>query len=109
MELQFGLHMRRRRSQDARVWRSRGGRDLLASRDRCLHYSWMTSLADHLSMALRDRYVVDRELGVGGTATVYLATDRKHDRLVAIKVLRPELAAALGVNRFLGEVRITAR
>jgi len=62
-----------------------------------------------VSAALSDRYRIERELGAGGMATVYLAHDLKHDRDVAIKVLRPELAAALGAERFLAEVRITAR
>jgi serine/threonine protein kinase len=57
---------------------------------------------------LRDRYVVQRELGRGGMATVYLAHDLKHDRKVAVKVLRPELAAVLGAERFLAEIRVTA-
>ena len=59
--------------------------------------------------ALADRYRLERELGQGGMATVYLARDLKHDRDVAIKVLRPDLAAALGAERFLAEVKITAR
>src|SRR5438445_13512232 len=62
-----------------------------------------------LAAALGDRYALDRELGRGGTATVYLALDRKHGRQVAIKVLRPELAAALGAERFLREIRVAAR
>ena len=63
---------------------------------------------DHLRSALADRYTVERELGEGGMATVYLARDRKHDRSVAIKVLRPELGNALGAERFLREIRTTA-
>ena len=62
-----------------------------------------------LSDALADRYTIERELGAGGMATVYLARDLRHDREVALKVLRPELAAVLGADRFLNEVRITAR
>ena len=62
-----------------------------------------------LSRALSDRYRVERLLGSGGMATVYLARDLKHDRPVAIKVLRPELAAALGPERFLREIQIAAR
>ena len=69
----------------------------------------MTSPLDHLTTALADRYRIERELGQGGMATVYLAHDLRHDRQVAIKVLRPELAAALGAERFLAEVKITAR
>jgi tRNA A-37 threonylcarbamoyl transferase component Bud32 len=63
----------------------------------------------HLATALVDRYRIERELGQGGMATVYLAYDLKHDREVAIKVLRPELAAVLGPERFLAEIKITAR
>src|SRR5437870_5960019 len=62
-----------------------------------------------LRAALANRYRLDRELGRGGMATVYLAHDLKHDRPVAIKVLRPEVAAALGAERFLREIVITAR
>jgi eukaryotic-like serine/threonine-protein kinase len=66
------------------------------------------SVPDSLRDSLRDRYTVDRELGRGGMATVYLAHDLKHDRKVALKVLRPELAAVLGAERFLAEIRVTA-
>ena len=62
-----------------------------------------------LTEALADRYRIDRELGVGGMATVYLAHDLRHDRDVAIKVLHPDLGAALGGERFLTEIRTTAR
>jgi serine/threonine-protein kinase len=63
---------------------------------------------DRLATALADRYRIERELGAGGMATVYLAHDAKHDRRVAVKVLRPELAAAIGAERFLSEIRTTA-
>jgi len=61
-----------------------------------------------LSTALADRYRIERELGAGGMATVYLAADLKHDRKVAIKVLKPELAAVLGAERFVQEIKTTA-
>jgi serine/threonine protein kinase len=66
-----------------------------------------TSL-EQLRAALADRYRLERELGEGGMATVYLAHDLKHDRRVAVKVLKPELAAVLGVQRFLKEIQVTA-
>ena len=59
------------------------------------------STLDRLTTALAERYQIVRELGAGGMATVYLARDLKHDRDVAIKVLRPELAAVIGAERFL--------
>jgi eukaryotic-like serine/threonine-protein kinase len=62
-----------------------------------------------LQAALADRYTIKRELGRGGWATVYLAHDRRHDRPVALKVLRPELALALGPERFLREIGIAGR
>jgi Tol biopolymer transport system component len=62
-----------------------------------------------LSGALAGRYRIDRELGAGGMATVYLARDLKHDRDVAIKVLHPDLGAALGAERFLSEIKTTAK
>ncbi|HJR33643.1 MAG TPA: serine/threonine-protein kinase, partial [Gemmatimonadales bacterium] len=62
-----------------------------------------------LSSILADRYRIERELGQGGMATVYLAHDLKHEREVALKVLRPELGAVLGSERFLAEIKITAR
>jgi eukaryotic-like serine/threonine-protein kinase len=66
------------------------------------------TVPDRLAGALADRYRIERELGAGGMATVYLAQDLKHDRQVAIKVLRPELAASLGHERFLRESTTTA-
>jgi len=69
-------------------------------------------MADHserVRAALAGRYTIERELGRGGMATVYLARDLKHDRPVALKVLRPELATVLGAERFLREIRLTAQ
>ena len=68
----------------------------------------MTEIADRLTVALADRYRIERELGAGGMATVYLAEDLKHHRKVAVKVLRPELADVLGPERFLREIEIAA-
>ncbi len=69
----------------------------------------MNATQERLAAALADRYRIERELGAGGMATVYLAHDLKHDRDVAIKVLHPDLGAALGGERFLAEIRTTAR
>lgn len=68
----------------------------------------MPELRDRLLRALADRYAIERDIGTGGMATVYLARDLKHDRRVALKVLDPELAAVMGVERFLAEIRVTA-
>ncbi len=68
-----------------------------------------SDLTDRLQKALEGAYLVDREIGAGGMATVYLARDRKHDRSVAVKVVHPELAAVLGPERFLREIAITAQ
>jgi len=65
-------------------------------------------IPERLTAALADRYGIERELGAGGMATVYLAADLKHDRKVAIKVLKPELAAVLGAERFVQEIKTTA-
>ncbi|HVT38391.1 MAG TPA: protein kinase [Gemmatimonadaceae bacterium] len=66
-------------------------------------------MLSRLAAAVAERYRIERELGQGGMATVYLAHDLKHDRKVAVKVLRPELAASLGADRFLREIQITAQ
>src|SRR6058998_2409799 len=68
----------------------------------------MADVFPPLQPALADRYLIERELGRGGMATVYLAEDLKHHRQVAIKVLKPELAAVLGPDRFLREIEIAA-
>jgi serine/threonine-protein kinase len=65
-----------------------------------------TDLLNRVRDALAGRYEVDREIGRGGMAIVCLARDRKHDRDVAIKLLRPEIAVHLGVDRFLREIQI---
>ena len=62
-----------------------------------------------LVQALRDRYRIERELGQGGMANVYLAQDLRHNRQVAVKVLRPELAVVIGADRFLSEIKTTAK
>ncbi|HLQ22182.1 MAG TPA: protein kinase, partial [Gemmatimonadales bacterium] len=69
----------------------------------------MTNLREQLQAGLSGSYVLERELGRGGMATVYLARDVKHDRPVALKVLLPELAATLGPDRFQREIRFAAR
>ncbi len=69
----------------------------------------MADITEHLSAALADRYRIERQLGEGGMATVYLAEDLKHDRKVALKVLRPELAAVIGADRFVQEIKTTAQ
>ncbi|MEP7326919.1 MAG: serine/threonine-protein kinase [Gemmatimonadota bacterium] len=68
----------------------------------------MTEALERLRASLADRYRFERELGAGGMARVYLAQDVKHDRKVAVKVLRPELAAVIGAERFLAEIKTTA-
>jgi len=69
----------------------------------------MSDIVGRLAAALADRYRLDRELGQGGMATVYLAHDLKHDRDVAIKVLRDDVAQTVGAERFLREIRMAAR
>ncbi|PYO75949.1 MAG: serine/threonine protein kinase, partial [Gemmatimonadetes bacterium] len=69
----------------------------------------MSGLLGHLQVALAERYRIEREIGRGGMATVYLAEDLKHRRPVALKVLSPDLAANLGTDRFLREIEIAAR
>src|SRR5712691_1439879 len=69
----------------------------------------MIDLQDRVSTAVADRYTVEREIGRGGMATVYLAQDLKHHRPVALKVLHPHLAVNLGPERFLREIQIAAR
>ena len=68
----------------------------------------MSDPVTRLNTALEGRYAIERELGEGGMATVYLADDLKHERKVALKVLKPELAAVVGAERFLAEIKTTA-
>ena len=68
----------------------------------------MSDTTERLNAALEGRYAIERELGEGGMATVYLADDLKHQRKVALKVLKPELAAVVGAERFLAEIKTTA-
>jgi serine/threonine-protein kinase len=69
----------------------------------------MPDLIESVRPALADRYLIERELGRGGMAIVYLAEDRRHQRRVALKVLRPEIAQSLGGERFLREIQLAAR
>ncbi len=69
----------------------------------------MADLLDRLRQALEDRYLVDSEIGRGAAAVVFRAEDRKHHRLVAIKVLRPEVAAEVGADRFIHEIQTVAQ
>ena len=68
----------------------------------------MSDPVARLNAALEGRYAIERELGKGGMATVYVADDLKHERKVALKVLKPELAAVVGADRFLAEIKTTA-
>ena len=65
----------------------------------------MSDATERLNAALEGRYAIERELGEGGMATVYLADDLKHERKVALKVLKPELAAVVGAERFVAEIK----
>ncbi|HEX5576712.1 MAG TPA: protein kinase, partial [Gemmatimonadales bacterium] len=69
----------------------------------------MGDIPRSLVAALRERYVLEREIGAGGMATVYLARDVRHKRMVAVKVVRPELGGREGVERFLREIEVAAR
>ena len=68
----------------------------------------MTDPITRLNAALEGRYSIDRKIGEGGMDTVYLAEDLKHERKVALKVLKPELSAVVGADRFLAEIKTTA-
>jgi serine/threonine protein kinase len=71
--------------------------------------SSVVDLREQLQSGLGNRYQIERELGRGGMATVYLARDLRHERAVAIKVLRPEIALVVGSERFLREIRLAAQ
>ncbi len=68
----------------------------------------MTDQVSRLNVALEGRYSIERQLGEGGMATVYLADDLKHERKVALKVLKPELAAVVGAERFLADAMLVS-
>src|SRR5512141_249928 len=68
----------------------------------------MSELQQRLEAGLTSRYIVERPLGEGGMATVFLARDLRHERAVAIKVLRPDVAADIGAERFLREIKMAA-
>jgi eukaryotic-like serine/threonine-protein kinase len=68
----------------------------------------MSTLPSRISGALTGQYRLEHEIGAGGMATMFLAEDLRHDRRVALKVLRPELAAVIGAERFLAEIKLTA-
>ncbi len=86
----------------------RAASDVLALYRPAPHILRMSDPVTRLNAALEGRYAIDRELGEGGMATVYLADDLKHERKVALKVLKPELAAIVGAERFLAEIKTTA-
>ena len=109
-----GLHSREfpRHSRDPRPWKLLtpvavvGDTCDLKRLRRML--SGMSDAVTRLNAALERRYAIERKLGEGGMATVYLADDLKHERKVALKVLKPELAAVVGAERFLAEIKVTA-
>ena len=86
-----------------------GGLVLVTDSTGPLRQPLLDDISAQFAEALRDRYVLERELGRGGMATVFLAQDLKHKRPVALKVLLPELAASLGADRFHREIEIAAR
>src|SRR5947209_1739957 len=90
-------------ARDARPWLPRIATPIMGSSG-----PRMAASLSSLQAALAGRYTIERELGRGGMATVYVAHDRKHHRRVAIKILKPELTAALGPERFLREIEIAA-
>src|SRR5437016_3662669 len=87
-----------------RTWSSAGPRDILEQ----LPPGVALQIVEQLKIAVSDRYQIEKEIGRGGMATVFLAHDVRHDRAVALKLLNPELGAVLGVERFLAEIKVTA-
>jgi len=94
--------------QTARRWPGETPAPIFRRSPHNIEASVLTDAVHRLTTALADRYRIERELGQGGMATVYLAHDLKHERQVAIKVLRPELAAVIGAERFLREIKTIA-
>src|SRR6266567_3998063 len=89
-------------------WRLAGSRLDTTAATRWTSQALMAEPFDRLKEAMADRYTLERELGAGGMATVYLAHDPRHNRKVAIKVMNSELAAIIGAARFLKEIETTA-
>ena len=89
--------------------REQGSPNKLDGADSRPHIDRVTTIQEQLAAAIADRYRVERQVGAGGMATVFLAHDLKHERDVAIKVLHPDLGAALGAERFLAEIKMTAK
>src|SRR5688572_30675240 len=106
--------MARRRASSRSRWSDMDGMSAANTADATVRRSSigvevrMNASIERLSVALADRYRIERELGQGGMATVYLAHDIKHERKVALKVLKPELAAVIGAERFVIEIKTTA-
>ena len=100
--VQYGGHTRRFRLRDHLVT------ECMAQSNYRHHTQLMPTLGERLTRSLGDRYAIERQVGEGGMATVFLARDIRHDRRVAIKVLREDVTQRMGVERFLREIRTTA-
>ncbi len=90
------------------LWRRSSGRGKFFAFHNHIRDNRLPKPVERLAAALADRYRIESELGEGGMATVYLAEDLKHDRKVALKVLKPDLAAVIGGERFVVEIKTTA-